>query len=82
MSMYRRRGVVCTLVLTLSIIVGLALVANQADAWIPVMCGGRCINLICIPPAPPSTACIQWGAGCGSMPGAPDCTMGDIFSPL
>jgi hypothetical protein len=58
------------------------LAATAYGDWIPVMCGGDCIDLLCVPPAPPMTACIQIGGGCGSTPWHPDCAYMDMFSPL
>jgi len=70
------------LIVALLVVAGLAGTAYQAQAWLPVMCGGDCIDLYCVPPAPPMTACIDFAGGCGSVPYHPDCANMDFFSPM
>ena len=81
MRMVRRKGVAGLVILAFLVVGGLAAGAYQAQASLSVMCGGYCVSLLCIPPAPPSTACVLIASGCGSQPSYPDCLQRDIFSP-
>jgi hypothetical protein len=66
----------------LAVLAAAVLTPTASGDWLPVWCGGDCIDLYCVPPAPPMAACIQFGGGCGGVPWHPDCANMDTFSPL